>query len=262
MWPECYDLLDEDGNPFNVCTDENGDLLIDLELHKYVDSGVLTIPAGMTINCRDFIIRGDGERNNSENTGIVCEGKIICTRDFKIDKVGCYNSANNRPYFRTTCSATIQAKTSYVEYVYDIQPFYGNWISESLTVKNGNGQDVYFPLCSYVKTDLMKIEANVSNGMKINGHLISQKITSTKDLYIEYNGTTEKSAIITIGDLEGVYSKVKIIADQYTVVNLCKNPTVGDGTITNSGRSDESRNGADDIGYFKGTILYNTGVNG
>lgn len=41
-----------------------------------------------------------------------------------------------------------------------------------------------------------------------------------------------------------------------TIVNLCSNPTVGNGTITNKGKGNEAHNGSDDLGYFQGYILY------
>ena len=264
----CYILKKPDNSDFELCTDADGDIIIDLDdagspFNLNGGSGLLTIPDELTIKCNNFIIRGDGEPNGSSNTGIVCRGRIECSGDFKLENVGHYWEGS-RSYFWTECTSTIIADDILIQYVYGIQPFKGNWVSNSLSVKNGNGQDVDFDGCSYVKSNEITIDANISNGVIIEGHIIADNVTSSKDIYIKYSGTADDPAILTIGALESVhsYNNVKLIADENSIINLCSNPTQGDGTFDNQGQYNEQPNGADRIGYFKGIVLYNYGTGG
>lgn len=264
----CYTLKKPDNTDFVLCTDEDGDIIIDLDVadspfNLNGGSGLLTIPEELTIKCNNFIIRGDGEPNGSSNTGIVCRGRVECKGDFKLENVGHYWGGSHS-YFWTECASTIIADNILIQYVYNIQPFKGNWVSNTLSVRNGNGQDIDFDECSYVKSNEITIDANISNGVTIEGHIIADNVTSSKDIYIKYSGTSEEPAILTIGTLESVheYNNVKLIADENSIINLCSNPTQGDGTFDNQGQYNEQPNGADRLGYFKGIVLYNYGTGG
>lgn len=263
IYPKCYNLKKENGSDFGICTDIDGDIVIDLDDIKYDNTTLLTIPENLKIECRNFTIKGDGYRNNTSNTGILCEGVIECTGDFRIENLG-YMTSSGRPYFKTECSSSILAKNIYVNYNYTIQPFSGNWVTNSLIVENGQGQDINFPECSYIKTTETIINANISNGVKIEGHVVSEKLQATKNINLVYNGTAQNKAILTVGSLDGVHSwdNIKIIADENTVLNLCSNPTEGDGSLENEGQWNQQPKGADKIGYFSGFVLYNFGEHG
>ncbi len=263
-WPKCYDLVVDAGGFINVCTDSNGDINLNLTEAQYRNLGTFRIPNGMTIECRNFTISSVNQYGGTEvglNTCLVCEGRIVCEKDFSISKLAYKNS--NEPYFYTTCSSSISANTVNIGYVYNIQPFNGIWLTDKMTIQNGQGQDVDFPECSYVKSSEITINANISNGIIIEGHVVSDKITSTKDIYLKYNGTASENAILTLGSLEGYHTwdNVKIVAEQYTVVNLCGNPVEGDGTTWRNNYFDEPI-GADRIGFFNGYVVYNYGTGG
>lgn len=260
-WPKCYDLeVVSTKEIINVCTDENGDLDINLNKSLFKGKGVIKIKEGTTIECRNFRVHNDNQYG--QNMQLICDGSIICTGEFRVDQLAQNNDGS--AYFATSCSAKIAANSIYIGYNYAIQPFKGVWLTEDMTIKNGQGQDIDFPECSYVKASEISIDANVSNGIIIGGHVISDKISSTKDIYLKYNGTASENAILTLGTLTGyhTWNNVKIIAEQYTVVNMCGNPVEGNGTIENVGQWNEHPNGADNIGYFGGYVLYNYGAGG
>lgn len=239
---QCFNLLNTTtGHTTPICPVDGN---VTINLNDLVEDGTYVIQEGQTIKCNNFVVCCRDQYSatvNGLNKKLQCDGTIICANEFKIDQLG-YKNQNN-PYFTTGCSANILANSIIIGYVYDIQPFYGTWVSKTFNIKNGNGQDIEFPTCSYVNSTEILINANVSNGIMLNGHLISERISSTKDIYLNYDGTSESKAIITIGSLEGYnsWNNVKIISNEHSILNMCSNPR---------------KNTADNIGFFLGSVLY------
>ncbi|MCR4798890.1 MAG: DUF285 domain-containing protein [Bacteroidales bacterium] len=239
---QCFNLLNTTtGHTTPICPVDGN---VTINLNDLVEDGTYVIQEGQTIKCNNFVVCCRDQYSatvNGLNKKLQCDGTIICANEFKIDQLG-YKNQNN-PYFTTGCSANILANSIIIGYVYDIQPFYGTWVSKTFNIKNGNGQDIEFPTCSYVNSTEILINANVSNGIMLNGHLISERISSTKDIYLNYDGTSESKAIITIGSLEGYnsWNNVKIISNEHSILNMCSNPR---------------KNTADNIGFFLGLVLY------
>lgn len=260
VWPKCYNFKKENGDDLEVCTDAFGDIVINFNDEKYKNIGEFYIPEDLTVECRNFTITSSNQYGI--NSHLVSKGKIICTEEFNIKKLAEIN--NTTPYFETECTSSISANTMNIGYTYKIADFKGIWLTATMNITNGQGQDITFADCALVKASEISINSNISNGIVIEGHVIADAIKSTRDIYLKYNGTAAEYATLTLGSVSGYHTweNVKILAEEYTSVNLCSNPTIGDGTIENEGQWNECPKGADKIGYFKGTVLYNYGDGG
>ena len=265
-YPKCYLLPRKDGSSeVEICTDANGDIDINLNDAKFNGSPVY-IPENLTIECRNFTIRYRDQYNeilNGKKNKFFIEGKIISTGTFELKKLG-YDDSNGSQYVEFGCKTFISANIANIGYVYTVPNFKGIWMVDKLNINNGQGQDLNFSDCSFVKANEININANISNGVIIEGHIITDNVVSPKDIKLKYSGTSDELAILTIGALESAYSwsNVKIIADENTVVNFCSNPTKGDGGTHRVNNSFDEPNGADRIGFFKGFVLYNYGEDG
>lgn len=258
---DCYDLIKEDGTKFSVCENAEGDFIVDLDSQIYDNTTQLTIPEGMTINCRKFIVKGDGYVNNTTNTGIICNGSVICD-EFYVTNVG-KNTKRDLPYFTTGCSFSLVTNIAELKYLYEIQPMYGTWKADEIRIVNGQGQNLSLPECSDISTKSFIININVSNGVIIEGHLIAEMIESTANIYLQYNGTPSNYAVITVGGIVGYnpWNNIRLIAGENTVINLCFNPNIApnNSTVDKSNYNNwiyYPSSYADNIGYSNGTILY------
>lgn len=161
-----------------------------------------------------------------EGTSIYCDKFIL-------------NNHNYRNYFNMDCQSVLSATTS-VDFVYDGEtaPITGVINTPHMYVRNGNNTSVQFTECSLVKTDTLVLDQSAQNNVKIDGHIIVDHLETGANLSLQYSDAT-----VTIGD---VPNGVKIFGDENTTLNLCRNKT----------------SGADNIGYFEGSVMYNTGDGG
>lgn len=240
---------------FSLCPDSDGDILIDLQdvngdgtdlfyipqepgdWSKPVGSQKLnsgnwanfyknvTIYPTTPIFCRNFTINcRDNWQNfgfilNLEDTEVQCDTFVI-------------TNPNYRDYVSMGCNAVLVSK--YIEMNYIGQPpaVNGTIVSEKFIITDGNNTSTTFGECCLLKTDTLVVNQSGQNSIKIDGHIIAEVVQSQADLVLEYNEST-----ITVGELP---SNVKIIGGDNTTVNLCVNPSTG----------------ADNLGYFTGTIMY------
>lgn len=148
------------------------------------------------------------------------------------------NNSGWRNYFSIDCNSSFITKTA--EFIFVGQPpaFKGNIVSEHITIKDGNNTSISFDECCFLKSDTLTLIQSAQNNVKIDGHLIVETLEAEANLELRYD-----DAVVTIGEMP---DNVKIFGSDYTTVNLCKNKSAG----------------ADNIGYFSGTIMYNSGENG
>lgn len=237
-YPACYNLLKEDDTPIEVCTDANGDLIIDLDASPFKDfKGTLTIPSDLEIVCNDFKIYGG--RDNYEfkliNNGLIhCESD--CSIGIEVKTLGS-STIDGNAIFVNGSTGSIIANNIDVRYRYAMPNFEGNWIStKNINILNGQGQDLHFLDDCTIQANELKIQCNISNAVIIEGDLIVDNIESSKKIYVESDGE------LTVGDITKIPWAASVIIKENGTLNLCSNPTL---------------NSADDLGFIIGTVLYN-----
>ena len=235
-YPACYDIIVDDTKEIiTVCTDENGDLTLNMDDGRFANKGTMRIPKNTSIKCRNINIYNNNQYG--KNMQLICDGTIECEDKFNLSKLA--QNSDNSGYFITSCFSTIKAKTINISYVYSIQPFSGNWIADNIVVRNGQGQNIHFTNCSDVHAQKIDINANFSDGVKIDGHVAVDTFIVNRNLY------AQDGSILTIGK-EQVSGNFE--AKSGSIVNICYNP---------------NKNQADGIGTCNScTIFYNYGDKG
>lgn len=155
------------------------------------------------------------------DTKLVCEEFLL------------YNY-NYRDYFKMNCESVLDSKNIVMYYQGETPAIDGTINTEHMYIHNGNNTQIRFSECSLIKADTLILEQSRQNNVVINGHLIVEHLESEANIGLYYDDAT-----ITIGE---VPSNLKIFGGETTTINLCLNPS-------------ES---ADNLGYFKGMILFNT----
>ncbi len=145
---------------------------------------------------------------------------------------------NYRNYFELGCDGVLSAERINMWYQGATPDINGIIRSEHMYIHNGNNTAIHFSQCNTTAVDTLVLDQSSQNRVVIDGHVIAEHVESDASLELCYD-----DAVVTIGDLP---ANVKIFGNENTTVNLCKNPS----------------NGADNMGYFKGTVMYNRGDNG
>lgn len=240
---------------FSLCSDANGNIFIDLQDvngdgsdlfyipqqngdwskpigNQKTNSGnwknfyrEVTIYPAEPIQCRNFELNCRDNYQSLAFTFNLSDEMIEC------EKLSVLNP-NYRDYFILECESVLKAKE--IVFSYKGQPLVikGTIVSEKVSITDGNSTSTRFGDCCLLKTDTLVVNQSKQNSIKVDGHIIAEVVQSTADILLEYNEST-----ITVGELP---SNVKIIGNDNTTVNLCKNPT----------------SSADNLGYFTGTIMY------
>lgn len=145
---------------------------------------------------------------------------------------------NYRNYFSIDCESAFIAKSAVFNYQGEPPAFNGTIRAEHITIKDGNNTDIEFSECCLLKADTLTLIQSAQNKVKIDGHVIAERLESEASLELRYD-----DAVVTIGEMP---NNVKIFGNENTTVNLCLNRTLG----------------ADKFGYFKGTVMFNYGERG
>ena len=112
--------------------------------------------------------------------------------------------------------------------------FVGVMSSPHIIISNGNNTSIEVGTCGFLSTDTLTLVQSPQNPVLIDGHVIASLIESSASISLQWD-----DAVVTVGELP---AGVKIYGGDNTTLNLCKNPTQG----------------ANNIGYFTGTVMYNT----
>lgn len=157
-----------------------------------------------------------------EGTTIYCEEFILENRNY-------------RDYFKMDCDAVISSSKSVeMNYQGKTPVFEGVMSSPHIIISNGNNTSIGVGTCGFLSTDTLTLIQSPQNPVLIDGHVIASLIESPANISLQWD-----DAIVTVGELP---AGVKIYGGDNTTLNLCKNPT----------------RGADNIGYFTGTVMFNT----
>ena len=157
-----------------------------------------------------------------EGTTIYCEEFILENRNYG-------------DYFKMDCDAVISSSKSIeMNYQGKTPVFMGVMSSPHIIISNGNNTSIEVGTCGFLSTDTLTLIQSSQNPVLIDGHVIASLIESPANISLQWD-----DAIVTVGELP---AGVKIYGGDNTTVNLCKNPTQG----------------ANNIGYFTGTVMYNT----
>lgn len=133
------------------------------------------------------------------------------------------------------CDAVISSSKSIeMNYQGKTPVFMGVMSSPHIIISNGNNTSIEVGDCGFLSTDTLTLIQSPQNPVLIDGHVIASLIESPANISLQWD-----DAIVTVGELP---AGVKIYGGDNTTVNLCKNPTQG----------------ANNIGYFTGTVMYNT----
>lgn len=191
---------------------------------------VTVVPVGdITLNSFVFNTHDNWQ---SFNFTFSLEGTLMNVGHYEL------NNQNYRNYFAMDCESALNVTTA--EFVYQGQPpaFNGTINAEHITIKDGNNTSIEFSECCLLKADTLTLVQSAQNNVKIDGHIIAERIESDASLQLRYD-----DAVVTIGD---VLDNIKIFGNENTTVNLCLNKSAG----------------ADKFGYFKGTVMFNSGERG
>lgn len=188
------------------------------------------------IECENFIYKGDVAYNQGPDFEFVNRTTINCTK-MSIEQ-GSEQKANR---FKFSCQSVVYAQEKiYIDsYNNNSMVIYGMLVSPDITLENKNNSKIEINGCAYVKAENLQLKQSAQNDVKIQGHVIAENISSDANVVLTYDGELGHEAIITIGELK---SNVLIACGSNTIVNLCKNPHLGE---------------EDNIGFFNGIVLYN-----
>lgn len=251
---------------YNLCTDDDGNITIDLsdinnsfvyitrndyyEAKGEYPSETISINNGSTvfcsdvqflfkeaIECEDFIYKGEVVGNASPDFSFLPSSTITCS-NMSIEQ----GNSQKQNRFRFTCESTVIASESIFVDSYNVNNnvIFGKFVSPSITLGNNNNSIIEINGCSYLKTDKLRLIQSAQNNIKVHGHVIADNINSDANIHLEYDGTAENNAIITVGS---VNANIIVIGGEHTVVNLCENP---------------NKETPDALGYFGGVVIYNT----
>ena len=157
------------------------------------------------------------------------EGTTIYCEEFILE------NCNYRDYFKMDCDAVISSSKSIeMNYQGKTPVFMGVMSSPHIIISNGNNTSIEVGDCGFLSTDTLTLIQSPQNPVLINGHVIASLIESSASISLQWD-----DAVVTVGELP---AGVKIYGGDNTTLNLCKNPTQG----------------ANNIGYFTGTVMYNT----
>lgn len=157
------------------------------------------------------------------------EGTTIYCEEFILE------NCNHRDYFKMDCDAAISSSKSIeMNYQGKTPVFMGVMSSPHIIISNGNNTSIEVGDCGFLSTDTLTLVQSPQNPVLIDGHVIASLIESSASISLQGD-----DAVVTVGELP---VGVKIYGGDNTTLNLCKNPTQG----------------ADNIGYFTGTVMYNT----
>lgn len=184
---------------------------------------------GMELNSFFFNTR---DNYQSFNFTLAIDGQTFSCDDFHLE------NRNYRNYFSMDCESAFIAKSAKFNYQGEPSAFNGTIRAEHITIKDGNNTDIEFSECCLLKADTLTLIQSAQNKVKIDGHVIAERLESEASLQLRYD-----DAVVTIGELPNI---IKIFGNENTTVNLCLNRTPG----------------ADTFGYFKGTIMFNYGERG
>lgn len=271
LYPACYNV-DRwvDGSyydTYSLCTNEDGDISINLNddtdnflfitkseyntKKGYNPTSTITLNNGAkvccqnvsfyfneAILCNNFTFNGASVAGNQDVKFSFVNNAVIDCSTMSITQ----NKDQKKNYFSFSCESTVYASESiYVDsYNTDNMVIYGKMISPKIQLKNGNNTSINVHGCALIKTEDLTLTQSHDNKVIVQGHVIADNIQSEADIKLEYNGTSENNAIITVGS---VNSNVIVIGGEHTVVNLCENP---------------NSNTPDALGYFGGAVIYNT----
>lgn len=188
---------------------------------------VTVVPTSdIMVNKFDFNTRDNWQSFNFifslEGTTIYCEEFILENRNY-------------RDYFKMDCDAVISSSKSIeMNYQGKTPVFMGIMSSPHIIISNGNNTSIEIGDCGFLSTDTLTLKQSPQNPVLIDGHVIASLIESPANISLQWD-----DAVVTVGELP---VGVKIYGGDNTTLNLCKNPSTG----------------ADGIGYFTGTIMYNT----
>lgn len=264
-YPKCYNIDRLISgiyyDTYSLCTDDYGNINIDLnngdnELTyiKYDESFCDTCKTGKIqrengnyeeiysyvslypsedIICNDFIFNGHVKGDQHVYPLFVNTKQIVCDSLY-------VNTTQAQNYFITECNSVIRANKS-ITLKHSSEPIEvkGYLISPNIFLSDGNSTSITIDECAFIKTELLELVQSHENSVVVNGHIISDEISSTANIILTYNGDPTNPAIITIGEIA---SNITVVCGKNTTVNLCKNPNLGD---------------PDKIGLFLGYVLYN-----
>ena len=170
-----------------------------------------------------------GDNGQSFNFIFSLEGTTIYCEEFILE------NRNYRDYFKMDCDAAISSSKSIeMNYQGKTPVFVGVMSSPHIIISNGNNTSIEVGTCGFLSTDTLTLVQSPQNPVLIDGHVIASLIESPANISLQWD-----DAVVTVGELP---AGVKIYVGDNTTLNLCKNPTQG----------------ADNIGYFTGTVMYNT----
>lgn len=159
------------------------------------------------------------------------EGTTIYCEEFILE------NCNYRDYFKMDCDAVISSSKSIeMNYQGKTPVFMGVMSSPHIIISNGNNTSIEVGDCGFLSTDTLTLVQSPQNPVLIDGHVIASLIESSASISLQWD-----DAVVTVGELP---AGVKIYGGDNTTLNLCKNPTQG----------------ANNIGYFTGTVMYNTDI--
>lgn len=157
------------------------------------------------------------------------EGTTIYCDEFLLDNY------NYRDYFKMDCYAAISSSTGVTMRFQGKTPTIQGVISSPhITLTNGNNTSIEIGECGFLHTDTLTLIQSSQNPVLIDGHIIAGRLDTDANLTLQWD-----DAVVTIGELP---DGVKIFGGDNTTLNLCKNPSTG----------------TDNLGYFTGTIMFNT----
>ena len=157
------------------------------------------------------------------------EGTTIYCEEFILE------NCNYRDYFKMDCDAVISSSKSIeMNYQGKTPVFMGVMSSPHIIISNGNNTSIEVGDCGFLSTDTLTLVQSPQNPVLIDGHVIASLIESSASISLQWD-----DAVVTVGELP---AGVKIYGGDNTTVNLCKNPTQG----------------VNNMGYFTGTVMYNT----
>ena len=191
----------------------------------------VTVAPSSDISLNSFVFNTH-DNWQSFNFTLSLEGTVFEANEFVL------NNQNYRNYFSMDCESALAVKSA--DFIFQGQPpaFNGTISGEHITIQDGNNTSIQFSECCLLKADTLTLVQSAQNNVKIDGHIIAERLESEASLYLQYD-----DAVVTIGELP---NNAKIFGNENTTVNLCLNKTAG----------------ADKFGYFKGTIMYNSGARG
>lgn len=157
------------------------------------------------------------------------EGTTIYCDKFLLDNY------NYRDYFKMDCYAAISSSAGVTMRFQGKTPTIQGVISSPhITLTNGNNTPIEIGECGFLHTDTLTLIQSSQNPVLIDGHVIVGRLDTDANLTLQWD-----DAVVTIGELP---VGVKIFGGDNTTINLCKNPSTG----------------ADNLGYFTGTVMFNT----